>query len=64
MNAAVYRDHCEEHSGNCAMIKEHDKKIDDLYEKWNAMQKTLIATLTTSIFSLIGIVATLLIQLF
>jgi hypothetical protein len=42
MELTMKSDHCEDHSGNCAMITEHDKKIDDLYAKWNTLQWWLI----------------------
>lgn len=55
-------DYCRAHSGVCADINHLEDSDEKQWKEINAMKGWLIATLTSSVFTLIGIVVMLFIK--
>ena len=50
---------CMAHSGMCKAVKDLEEDVRELWSKYNGMQKLLIGTLVSSLFTLMGMIGTL-----
>ena len=50
---------CKEHSGLVSDISTAQRNITSLWEKWNSMQKIIIAALVALVMNLVGVVVLL-----
>ena len=49
-------EYCDKHAAHCTRLKTLEKNVDELWAKWDGIQKLLIVTLTTMCLNLLGII--------
>lgn len=49
-------EYCDKHAAHCTRLKSLEKNVDELWNKWDSIQKLFIATLTTLCLNLVGVI--------